>query len=68
MQIPPPSIYKKEVIEIMTSSDNESVDIVSPSVGVAPLHDAEALPPTSSTGVSRPTKSNVDGGMGGKYA
>ena len=57
---------QKKIIEIITSSDDESVDIVSPSVGVAPLRDAEALLPLSSTGVCRPTESNGDGGPGGE--
>ena len=66
MQISPPSIFKKEDIEIMTSSDDESVEFVSPSVGVAPFCDSEALLPSSSTGVCRPTESNGDGGAGGE--
>jgi len=68
MQISSSLKKEREVIEIMSSSDDESVDIVSPIDGVVQIEknaDEEASLPLPNTGVCRPTQSNGDGGTGG---
>ena len=53
----------------MTSSDDESVEIIPPSVGVVPPcfrwdEDECVVLPITKTGICRPTRSTGDGGTG----